>query len=143
MSINVKTNDSRLINHLSKIFNVRSEVGRLTSLLNTIDLTCDLPFVFSDVLVVYETFPVFGELMFPKPKSHLWQLLESTDASMLLTDSMLNGKESLFICRNISTNSFSSDINNILSYQLNPSICVNTYKGVQAIAYPLISLRGV
>lgn len=138
-----KTNDSRLINHLSKIFNVGSEAGRLASLLSKIDLVCDLPFVFRDTMVVYETFPVFGELMFPKPRSHLWQLIESTDSCMLLTDSMLSGKEGIFICKSVNNASLSSEINNILSYQLKPSICVNTYKGVQALAYPLISLRGV
>lgn len=77
--------------------------------------------------------------MFPKPKSHLWQLLDSTDSAMLLTDPMLQGKDSLFVCQAVTESEAMIAAMKIMYKQVNKSICVNTYKGKHAILYPLNS----
>jgi hypothetical protein len=133
------TNDHRLIGHISKIFNVDVD-DDISSVLHSVDTNVlNLPLILRDLLVVYETFPVFGEFMFPKPKSHLWQLLESTDSAMLLTDPMLQGKDSLFICQAVTDVDVGIETTAVISKQCKKSICVNTYKGKHAILYPLNS----
>lgn len=138
-----KTNDTRLIGHLSKIFGMQSaqDWRSLSELQHAIDLQVpSLPVSFTDLLIVYETFPVFGELFFPKSSSYLWQLLNSTDSPMLLTDAFVSGKESLFICQSIPENDVNKKVYEITQKQQKPNICVNTYKGTSVIAYQLISI---
>lgn len=133
------TNDHRLIGHISRIFNVESD-DHISSVMHSVDTSMrDLPLSLRDLLIVYETFPVFGEFMFPKPKSHLWQLLDSTDSAMLLTDPMLQGKDSLFVCQAVTESEAMIAAMKIMYKQVNKSICVNTYKGKHAILYPLNS----
>ena len=133
------TNDHRLIGHISKIFNVEVD-EHISSVMHSVDTNMlDLPLSLRDLLIVYETFPVFGEFMFPKPKSHLWQLLDSTDSAMLLTDPMLQGKDSLFVCQAVTESEAMIAAMKIMYKQVNKSICVNTYKGKHAILYPLNS----
>lgn len=135
-----KTNDNRLIGHLSKIFGVPA-CDTISGMLDIIDLARpNLPVSFKDIVIVYETFPVFGELTFPKGKSHLWQLLDSTEAPMLLTDAMISGKEGLFICQSFCPTVIESELCRVIALQSSPAIQVNTYRGVSALAYPLISL---
>jgi hypothetical protein len=113
----------------------------LQELFYEVDLVvANLPLRFQEVLVVYETFPVFGEFMFPKRNSYLWQLIESTDAPMLLTDGMVTGKESLFVCQPSSINSVNTDAGNILNKLRMPSLCVNHHNGLAALIYPVVSL---
>ena len=133
------TNDHRLIGHISRIFNVEAD-DHISSVMHSVDTSMrDLPLSLRDLLIVYETFPVFGEFMFPKPKSHLWQLLDSTDSAMLLTDPMLQGKDSLFVCQAVTESEAMIAAMKIMYKQVNKSICVNTYKGKHAILYPLNS----
>lgn len=133
------TNDHRLIGHISRIFNVEAD-DHIPSVMHSVDTSMrDLPLSLRDLLIVYETFPVFGEFMFPKPKSHLWQLLDSTDSAMLLTDPMLQGKDSLFVCQAVTESEAMIAAMKIMYKQVNKSICVNTYKGKHAILYPLNS----
>jgi hypothetical protein len=142
MNSSTKTNDSRLANHLLSIFRI-SKNNNLSfrQILNSIDLVYDLPVSFSDAVVVYETFPVFGELMFPKPRSHLWQLLSTTDSYMLLTDSFLTGKDSLFLCRAFENPADAKqEMSLIVNNQSSPTVCLKTYKGISSIAFPLTSI---
>jgi hypothetical protein len=135
------TNDHRLIGHISNIFKAGSGYSDITSLFEYLDMgRSNSPVSFRDTLIVYETFPVYGEFMFPKTKSHLWQLIESTDSPMLLTDAMVQGKEGLFICQPLQNENAASELHNLVTNQKYPSVCVNTYKGACAMLYPLISL---
>jgi hypothetical protein len=106
-----------------------------------IDAMCSAPPLrFRDLLCVYETFPVFGEFMFPKNKSHLWQMIESTDSPMLLTDALVSGKDGLFICQAVNTETVSSESQRILDRLQKPTLCVNQHHGVTALLYPLNSI---
>lgn len=137
-----KTNDHRLIAHIAKHFKLDpTEFNNLSDLFSDVDATCaSPPLVFRDLLCVYETFPVFGEFMFPKNKSHLWQLIESTDSPMLLTDALVSGKDGLFICQSVNTETVSSESQRILDRLQKPTLCVNQYHGVAALLYPLSSI---
>jgi hypothetical protein len=131
-----------LIAHIAKHFKLDpTEFNNLSDLFSDVDATCaSPPLVFRDLLCVYETFPVFGEFMFPKNKSHLWQLIESTDSPMLLTDALVSGKDGLFICQSVNTETVSSESQRILDRLQKPTLCVNQYHGVAALLYPLSSI---
>lgn len=137
-----KTNDHRLITHIAKHFKLDpTDYESTGDLFRMIDsMFVDPPLRFQEVLVVYETFPVFGEFMFPKRNSYLWQLIESTDSAILLTDGMVTGKEGLFICQPSSTDIISSDASNILTKLRFPSLCVNHHNSLAALLYPIVSL---
>jgi hypothetical protein len=137
-----KTNDHRLISHIAKHFKLDpTDYEVLSDLFNSIDAMCAaMPLRFRDLLCVYETFPVFGEFMFPKNKSHLWQMIESTDSPMLLTDALVSGKEGLFICQAINTETAPTEAERILDKLAKPTMCVNHRHGVSALLYPLISI---
>lgn len=134
-----KTNDHRLITHVAKHFRLDpTDYETLSDLFSVVDASCSsLPLVFRDLLCVYETFPVFGEFMFPKNKSHLWQLIESTDSPMLLTDALVSGKDGLFICQAVSPENVSAETQRILDRLQKPTLCVNQWHGVTAFLYPL------
>lgn len=138
-----KTNDHRLIGHLAKHFHLDpADYGDLQDLLTMLDSMCVAsPLKFQDLVVVYETFPVYGEFMFPKGRSRLWQLIESTDAPMLLTDALVSGKEGLFICQSSTPDSVHSDADYVLTRQKKPALCVNNVQGNRiALLYPVASL---
>jgi len=137
-----KTSDHRLITHIAKHFKIDpADYENLTDLFSVIDSMCvNAPLVFRDLLCVYETFPVFGEFMFPKNKSHLWQLIESTDSPMLLTDALVSGKEGLFICQAVNTESVHSETERILDRLTKPTMCINHRHGVTALLYPISSI---
>jgi hypothetical protein len=98
------------------------------------------PLLFQDLMVVYETFPVFGEFMFPKSRSHLWQLIESTDSPLLLSDALITGKEGVFICQPTTVDKSASLAEHVVSRQRTPTLCLN-HRGEQtALIYPLTSL---
>lgn len=137
-----KTNDSRLIGHLKKIFGLSSDASSLAEVLNEVDLCSpNMPVLLSDCLIVYDTFPVFGEFMFPKPKSLLWNLLESTEQPMLLTDAMVQGADSLLVCQILPQTELAGKASRIVLSQAKPSLCVNTYKESAAMMFSLMSLR--
>ncbi len=137
-----KTNDHRLITHIAKHFKLDpTDYETLSDLFSMIDAMCSAPPLrFRDLLCVYETFPVFGEFMFPKNKSHLWQMIESTDSPMLLTDALVSGKDGLFICQAVNTETVSSESQRILDRLQKPTLCVNQHHGVTALLYPLNSI---
>lgn len=137
-----KTNDHRLITHVAKHFKLDptdyASTGDLFRMLDA--MSSDLPLSFRDLLCVYETFPVYGEFMFPKGKSHLWSLIESTDLPMLLTDALVSGKEGLFICQSVNNNHVHTEAERILNKLSKPAMCINNRQGVTALLYPLASL---
>ena len=137
-----KTSDHRLITHIAKHFKLDlAEYESVEDLFRMIDATLsDLPLCFRELLCVYETFPVYGEFMFPKGKSHLWQLIESTDSPMLLTDALVSGKAGLFICQSVNANQVHTEAERILNKLKKPAMCINNRHGVTALLYPLISL---
>jgi len=137
-----KTNDHRLISHIAKHFKLDpTDYENLSDLFSMLDaMFSNPPLRFCDLLCVYETFPVFGEFMFPKNKSHLWQLVESTDSPMLLTDALVSGKDGLFICQAVNTDTAASEAERIIDKLKIPSMCVNHRHGVTALLYPLSSL---
>ena len=136
------TNDHRLINHLQKISGIRSEDCTLDSIRYDIDMQMDWPLVLSSALVVYETFPVFGEFMFPKSKSLLWQLLDTTDDCMILTDAMVQGVESIYVAQPMgSAVQASGFVADLLRVSAGACLCVNTYKNQTAVLINLKSLR--
>ena len=137
-----KTSDHRLITHVAKHFKLDpTGYESIGDLFRMIDAMCvDHPLSFRDLLCVYETFPVYGEFMFPKGKSHLWELVESTDSPMLLTDALVSGKEGLFICQSVNSEQVHSEAERILSKLNKPAMCINNRHGVTALLYPLISL---
>lgn len=138
-----KTNDHRLVAHIAKHFKLDpADYENLPDLFSMIDSMCsNSPLVFRDLLCVYETFPVFGEFMFPKNKSHLWQLIESTDSPMLLTDALVSGKDGLFICQAVNTETVNTETERILARLNKPTMCVNQRHGVTALLYPIISIQ--
>lgn len=98
------------------------------------------PLLFQDLMVVYETFPVFGEFMFPKGRSHLWQLIESSDSPLLLSDALITGKEGVFICQPTIVDKCASLSEHVVSRQRTPTLCVNNRGEQTALLYPLTSL---
>lgn len=135
-----KTNDHRLIGHISRHFKI-APTDTLQELFSEVDAVVpNLPFSFREVLVVYETFPVFGEFMFPKRNSFIWQLIEQTEAVMLLTDGMVSGKDSLFICEPSTFEHVNSQVSHTISKLRRPSLCVNTNINSAALLYPISSL---
>ncbi len=137
-----KTNDHRLVTHIAKHFKLDpTEYENIQDLFSALDSMCvSVPLVFRNLLCVYETFPVYGEFMFPKGKSHLWQLIESTDSPLLLTDALISGKDSLFICQAVDADKVHREAETILSRLSKPKMCVNQQQGVTALLYPLSSL---
>ena len=137
-----KTNDHRLITHIAKHFKLDpTDYDNLEDLFSALDaMWASPPLALRDLLCVYETFPVFGEFMFPKGKSYLWQLIESTDSPMLLTDALISGKDGLFICQAVDTEKVATETERILSKLTNPTMCINHRHGVTALLYPLNSL---
>lgn len=137
-----KTNDHRLVGHVAKHFKLDpadyESTGDLFKMLDA--MYTAPPLRFCDLLCVYETFPVYGEFMFPKGKSYLWQLLESTDSPMLMTDALVSGKEGLFICKSVSQEHIHTEAARILDKLKTPSMCIKTRGGVTALLYPLVSL---
>jgi hypothetical protein len=136
-----KTNDYRLIGHIAKHFKV-TPADSLQELFSEVDSSSDqLPIVFQDLLVVYETFPVFGEFMFPKRNSYLWSIINSTDAPLLLTDNLIQNKEGIFICCTAPKESISAEAHRVLNKLGTPSLCVNTFENTSALLYPLVALQ--
>jgi hypothetical protein len=131
-----------LISHIAKHFKLDpTDYEILSDLFSAVDAMCaNLPLRFRDLLCVYETFPAFGEFMFPKNRSHLWQLVESTDSPLLLTDSLVSGKEGLFICQAIDTATMPAAAERILEKLSKPTMCINHRNDVSALLYPLISI---
>ena len=142
-----KTNNHRLLTHLSKIFKVKCEEDEdsLEAVMSSIDSAegVDIPFRFSDVKVIYESFPVFHEFMCPRSNSLLWAALDETDAPILLTDSMMQGKDSLFICQRAGSGVISSEAGFIISKQKNNKLLVNTFAGQVAYMYPITSFTEI
>lgn len=137
-----KTNDYRLIGHLKKITGVESDADTAADMLLDIDSSgFDFPGRISDILVVYDAFPVFGEFMFPKRNSYLWNLIESTDKAMLLTDAMIQSSESLFVCMPLTPADIRDKIHSIIDKQATPTLCVNSYRDYSAVLFNLSSLR--
>lgn len=142
-----KTNDHRLMGHLQKIaglaYDVDVRMDTVQHMLSAIDASgFDCPVPLADCTVVYETFPVAGEVMFPKAKSHLWQLLESTGSAMLVTDALIQGADSLFVAIGLNQSEVSDYINRIIFRQSKPALFVNTFKGTTAVIFSLNSIRG-
>jgi hypothetical protein len=137
-----KTNDHRLITHIAKHFKIDpTDYQNIEDLFSALDaMWASPPLAFRDLLCVYETFPVFGEFMFPKGKSYLWQLIESTDSPMLLTDALISGKDGLFICQAVGSDNVATETERILSKLNIPSMCINHRHGTTALLYPLNSL---
>jgi hypothetical protein len=59
---------------------------------------------------------------------------------MLLTDALVSGKDGLFICQSVNTETVSSESQRILDRLQKPTLCVNQYHGVAALLYPLSSI---
>lgn len=136
-----RTNAHRLIGHIAKHFKL-APADTLQELFADVDANVpSLPLSFRDLLCVYETFPVFGEFMFPKSsKSLLWQLIESTDAPLLLTDSLISGKAGIFICQPIEPGDLAGCAENIIRKQKASALCINQQGDSTALLYPLTSL---
>jgi len=133
--------------HLQKIaglaYDPTVQMDSIHHMLSAIDASSfNCPVPLQDCIVVYETFPVVGEVMFPKPKSHLWQLLESTDSAMLLTDALIQGADSLLIAARLNKPDVPDYISRIISRQSKPTLFVNTFKGTTAVIFSLNSIRG-
>lgn len=133
-----KTNDYRLLQNLKKITGIPYDDMSLSEYMSVVRATdMWLP----ECMIIYDTFPVLGEFLAPSAKSALWGLIMSTDQTMLVTDAILLGAPSLFMCIKTSPTDCASDVADIVRRQVNPSVFVNTFENETSILFRLNSLR--
>lgn len=127
--------------HLRKISKVVSDAEDIDGLLEDISYSgFPYPGKIQDMIIIYDSFPVFGEFMFPKTKSHLWGLLESTDGAMLITDSLLQSADSLIVCQAVKAADAADAVSEIIQTQSSPAVCVNSFRGITAVMFRLNSI---
>lgn len=134
------TNDYHIGQKLKRIYGVNpNKYKSLQEVLEALDAHLDLtlPFTFSELIPVYQTFPVMSEVMFPKNNSLLVNLLsEVPEGVFMLTDSMIQGPGSLFVASVLPP--VSVYIDDWISGQQRPKLMMNTINDDETIiAAPL------